>query len=191
MPGADRGAEEILAGFFRSGSFPKPVKGHGCDGRGLKVPVGMEANLRADAQQAKHEDNAFDRFHFYSRPSEVRSHGDCPGQGEIGQSSHRDFELLRDHQRCRIARRWFAPALHRCHVLICLGMDFLGRFGSCGPEVLAWKLSGLVASGLTSAFATSGLTDSIFSADVGASLEASVRPLGWRLEPMRMPAAER
>jgi hypothetical protein len=64
----------------------------------MKMPVGVEANLRRDAQQAKHEDDAFDRFHFLFRPLEVRSRGDCPGQGEIGQNNHRDFELLRDHQ---------------------------------------------------------------------------------------------
>jgi hypothetical protein len=62
MPGADRGAEEILAGF--SSLVPNPSGSHGHDGRGMKMPVGMEADLRADAQQAKHEDDAFDRFHF-------------------------------------------------------------------------------------------------------------------------------
>jgi hypothetical protein len=48
----------------------------------MKMPVGMDADLRANAQQAKHEHNAFDGFHFaVSGVRRAEAAVTAPGEG--------------------------------------------------------------------------------------------------------------
>jgi hypothetical protein len=153
----------------------------------MKMPVGMERNLGADAQHAKDENQVLDRFHFSIPAFKGRT-----WRGSASQSIPATMRLLRDHQEMpyRAAiRRALASSLS----WLVAWIFFAGReatdLGAAGAGATGAEAAGVEAPGVedagagatgaeASGFTSSGLTASILS-DFGSSLEARIRPLGW------------